>query len=140
MSILGCEPPPLKKFEKILLLILLALLAGRVCGIPGMAASFTLASMLLALGYLIFGYRILRVSSETPSWLAVATGVALATSMVALPFATFVQKDPVFKALPALNGLMLIVLLVRFVVSKRRMVRSPCATSRVAAPRHRRRT
>ncbi len=115
-------PCPLKKFEKILLLILLALLIGRLCGIPGMAAFFSLASLLLALAYLIFGFRLFRVTEATPHWLAVTAGVALAASMTALPFATFARQDLLFKLLPTLNGVLLIVLVVRWASVKLRKV------------------
>jgi tetratricopeptide (TPR) repeat protein len=110
----------MKKAEKILLLLLLVLLIGRICGIPGMGAFFTLASLLLALAYLILGFRLLRTSEATPFWLAVSTGVALAASMAALPFAMYVRQDPVFKLLPVPNGVLLVVLLVRWAVAARR--------------------
>lgn len=105
----------MKKIEKILLLLLLAFFVGRIIGVPGAQALFTIAALGLALAYLVWGYHLLRTSNATPLWFVIAAGIALSASMVALPFAMFVRQELVFKILPLPNGVLLVLLLIRSV-------------------------
>ncbi|HEY0976775.1 MAG TPA: hypothetical protein VGE21_04845, partial [Flavobacteriales bacterium] len=91
----------MKNLEKILMLALLALLIGRIAGLPLTNAFFAIGSLVLALAYLLWGYRLLRPAADTPVWLAAIAGVAFSTSMTALPFATYARQDIIFKVLPA---------------------------------------
>ncbi len=112
----------MKKFERILLLILLALLIGRMAGLPLTTAFFAIGSFVLALAYLFGGYRLLKPTIDTPAWSAITAGIAFSTSMAALPFATYARQDMVFKILPALNGAFLFFLLVRWGIKRKRQI------------------
>lgn len=104
----------MKKTEKILLLLLAAALLVRVGGVPGASAAFSLLCFALALVYAGWGYRLLRPSAADPIGSGIAAGIALAASMVALPFATFVRQEPIFKLLPLANGVLFVYLLIRW--------------------------
>lgn len=110
----------LKKFEKIVLVVLFALLIGRICAIPGTAAFFTLTSFFLGLAYFGFGFHILRRTEATPRWLAILSGFTLGPAMAALPYATFVRQERLFKLAPVLVGVLLVIVLVRRIVARRR--------------------
>ena len=90
-----------------------------MAGLPLTTAFFAIGSLALALAYLVWGYRLLRPTADTPAWLAVTAGIAFSTSMAALPFATYARQDMVFKILPTVNGKFLLFLLVRWGIKRK---------------------
>ncbi|MBP6390681.1 MAG: tetratricopeptide repeat protein, partial [Flavobacteriales bacterium] len=56
---------------------------------------------------------------DVPAWLAVMAGVAFASALVALPFATHARREVFLMVLPVINGTFLVFLLIRWVLRRK---------------------
>jgi hypothetical protein len=114
-TLLNIIPFHLKRIEKILLSIALALFLGTF--VHELVRIFmTLALWLLAVAYMGWGYRLLSDEAKGPRWLPILAGIALAASLVELPFAIVARQDLIFKLLPLPNVALFLFLLGLWIV------------------------